>query len=387
MTISHYNAIVVGAGPGGACAAYELGRAGLRTLLIEKAKLPRHKTCGGGVTFKAAQALPFDISPVVERTISAINFSWRLARPVTLHSPTPLVYMVRRSRFDHYLTEQAVSTGNVTLIDETSLTSVDLSRGGVTVSTTRGQFSADYLVGADGATGAVGRAIGLMSDRQLMPAVECDVEVDAGTADHWRHQLGLDLGSLRASYGWVFPKDDHLNVGVGNFAVMPDTARHLRRYADEHLGARVRRPWRVIKSVGYVLPLRPPNAPIQKGRTVLIGDAAGLVEAFTGEGIYWAVRSGHIAARGIVSHCHRPESELDYERQVDALLMPELIAARRWAHVYMWLPRLCYSLPKRLPLMWRALRAIIRGERGYIDIQRRLGPLGFVADWLPVELN
>ena len=76
---THFDAIVVGAGPGGASTAHDLAKAGARTLLLDKQKLPRHKTCGGGVTHKVTTILPFDIAPVVERTISTVVFSYQMA--------------------------------------------------------------------------------------------------------------------------------------------------------------------------------------------------------------------------------------------------------------------------------------------------------------------
>src|SRR5262245_22716240 len=100
MSAERYDAIVVGAGPSGAISAYELARAGARTLVIEKAKLPRYKTCGGGVTYKVARALPFGIEPVVEREVRMVDFSWKTGSPAVLESGEPLVYLVQRSRFD-----------------------------------------------------------------------------------------------------------------------------------------------------------------------------------------------------------------------------------------------------------------------------------------------
>ena len=394
---THYDAIIIGAGPGGASAAHDLAKAGARALLIEKQKLPRHKTCGGGVTYKVTQHLPFDIAPAVERTIHTVVFSYQMAKPVELHSQDPLVYMTRRSVFDNFLTEQAVKAG-AHLMDDTAVESIEVSERGVTVRTHKGTFTADWLLGADGATGMVARSLGLMGDVERMPGVESEVEVQADVADYWRDKMALDLGSLRASYGWIFPKDDHLNVGVGGIAFGDDYGQRLKRYDADHLKLRLTKQERVRKHFGYVLPLRKIGSPIHKGRAMLIGDAAGLVEAFTGEGIYWAVRSGQLAAQAIcgtetteaatvVGHQSSVVSpSARYEQLVDAQLMPDLISARRWAHIYLWAPKLCYSLPRRWTPMWEAVCKIVRGERGYSDIRQKLGPLGFLENLLPTAI-
>ncbi|MFO0480348.1 MAG: geranylgeranyl reductase family protein [bacterium] len=383
-----YDAIVVGTGPAGAVAAEALGRAGRRTLLIERERLPRPKTCGGGVTWKAARALGVDLTPLAERTIGTVDLHWRLKASTTMPVGQPLVHMFQRSRFDAWLVERALATGQVELKDGLSVKSVEATDGGVVVRTTQDTFEADYLVGADGAAGPVARSLGLMQERHLLPATEQDIAVDAKTMDRWQDRMALDIGTLHGSYGWVFPKDDHLNVGVGCFSTNSRPAKQLKDYGKRHLAYQLPGPMRVLRTVGFVLPLRPVGAPIQKGRALLAGDAAGLVEAFTGEGIHWALRSGQIAAQAIVDHQFSgARGELGYEARIDAELMPTLLDARRWAHIYLWMPRACYTLPARSPRFWGAVAKIVRGERDYTDVRRRLGAFGRVADWLPVEMG
>lgn len=369
-----FDAIVVGAGPSGASAAYELARAGLKTALVEKAKLPRYKTCGGGVTFKAARILPFSIESVTERTLYSVDFSWRTRDSYVVEYEKPLVYMVQRSRFDNLLVERAAEVG-VTVMDGVMLKGVENGASGVVVDTSAGRISGDYLVGADGATGKVARALDLMQDRWALAAVESEVEVEPETMGYWHDKLGLDLGELKASYGWVFPKGDHLSVGVGGLAMLEDFGSRLKKYDEKHTANRTpgRAIKRVIRSHGYLLPCRRPGSALQAGRALLVGDAAGLVEAFTGEGIYWAIRSGQIAAR-----CIARGQAAKYTEQLDAALMPDLMSARRWWRVYVNMPRVCYSLPRRLPFFWNAVCRIVRGERRFRDIRRALGPAGAV---------
>lgn len=375
--MTHYDAIVVGCGPAGATAALELGRAGVQTLLVERERLPRAKPCGGGLTAKTVSALALDLSTVVERTVTAIDLSWRLARPARLHSPDPLVCMVQRSRFDAFLVERALATGNVALADGCAVRGIELrADGGFDVRCVGDTHRADVVLGADGANGVVARALGLLRARRLLPAVEAEVEVDDATLEHWHARMGIDMGSMRGAYGWVFPKRDHLNVGVGCFAPQGSNARHLNRYAAAHLAASVR--GRVRRRVGSVLPLRPRGAPIAQGRALLLGDAAGLVDGFSGEGIYWAVRSAQIAAAVVA----RGAADA-YAPAIDAELMPELIEARRWAALYLWWPRGCYSVPKRWPPAWRAVCGVLRGDSTFTAIGRRFGPLASLPIFRP----
>jgi flavin-dependent dehydrogenase len=169
---------------------------------------------------------------------------------------------------------------------------------------------------------------------------------------------------------------------VGGLPLIEDYGSHLKEYDERHTARRSPNVVRVIRKHGYLLPCRRPGAPVQRGRAMLVGDAAGLVEAFTGEGIFWAIKSGQLAARAILKDGGKPQ----YQDRLDRALMPDLLSARRWLRVYVWVPRACYTLPKRVPVFWRAVCAIMRGERRYTHIRRMLGPLGLVEELLPDPL-
>jgi geranylgeranyl reductase family protein len=300
-----------------------------------------------------------------------------MGSPRLVTSPEPLVYMVRRSQFDNLLTSQAIDAG-AELQDATTVEHIEIQETGVMVAASSGSCTADFLIGADGALGITARAAGLMANRVLLPAVEHEVEVAPSVADFWQDKMSLDLGTLRASYGWVFPKGDHLNVGVGGFGQHSSFGSNLRRYDAEHLQRRIPDLLRVRKSFGYVLPLRKESSPIQRGRVLLVGDAAGLVEAMTGEGIYYAVRSGQIAAQSIISAQHG-----GYQARIDREIMPDLLIARSWAALYRWAPLLCYAGPVTSARAWRATGRVLRGDYQIRAIHRRLGLLGKLADRLP----
>jgi geranylgeranyl reductase family protein len=354
----------------------------LRTLLIEKARLPRYKTCGGGITYKSVRALPFSIDSVCERVLHQAEFSWRTTAPFLAQYDKPLVYMVQRSKFDNLLVEQAAQAGAL-VMDDTLVQTVEADEQGATVNTSRGIFTADNLVGADGATGRVARSLGFDPHRCAIAALESEVEVEQWVMDRWSDRMGLDLGELKAAYGWVFPKGDHLSIGVGGVPVIGDYGSHLKRYNEKHTANRVpgNAIKRVIRSHGYKIPARRAGAPVQKGRALLVGDAAGLVEALTGEGIYWAIRSAQIAAQSIVSG-----QIATYGQRLDNALMPDLLSSRRWLGFYTIAPRICYYVPRRAPIIWRAMCKIGRGDRRFSDIRRALGIFGFLEGLLPDPL-
>ncbi len=376
-----FDAAVVGAGPAGSMAAYQLARAGVRVLLLEKETAPRYKPCAGGLTPKTVQEVPFDLDDLVEDVCQDFQVSLRLGQPFRRRYPHPMVYMVMRDRFDQYLTERAVQAG-VVLRDGSPATGVELRPVYAEVRTKGDTFRVAALVGADGANGVVARSLGLGSDFHHWVAWESEVVPDDVDLERWRGLIGIDLGTLRGGgYAWVFPKRDLLSVGAGGCT---QVGRDLRGYCDRFVAGLGLRSARALRQRGHLLPIRPRGSPIQLGRALLAGDAAGLVDASTGEGIYWAVRSGKLAASAVLELLAGEIQDLEsYERRVDDELMPELLAARRWVSLYLWAPALCSLLIHRSDPFWQTICMLFRGDQGYQDVARLLGPLRFLPSLLP----
>lgn len=372
-----YDVIVIGAGPGGSSAARALAEQGVKTLLLDRARFPRDKPCGGGVNLRAARLLPFSLKPVTEQVVSSVRFSFRMGRPFRYSYPQPLTFMTQRSRLDTFLVEQAI-VGGAQFRDGCPVRDINLDGKAVTVRTERDAYQARVIIGADGANGIVARAVGLGGHRMAV-AYEGNVPYSTELAERWRGIIGLDLGALSGGYGWLFPKGDHVNVGVGGWqaAVGPRLRAHLSALCsyyhlpeDQLFGRR-----------GYRLPLRRPGAPIVQGPVLLVGDAAGLIDPLSGEGIYGAVYSATIAVPHVVAYVQGMVPDLTgYQCDIERLLVPELAASRQLQLVFHHMPAPFVALLRANPLFWRALCRIIRGELTYNGFLSRLGPFRRLLD-------
>jgi flavin-dependent dehydrogenase len=143
----------------------------------------------------------------------------------------------------------------------------------VSVTTNGGAYHARVVIGADGANGVVGRAAGLRGQFEEAVALEGNAPFPHGVPEDWREYVGLDLGGLAGGYGWVFPKGDHLNLGVGawkyaGFTLRPKLAALCRRYGFD--------PDRLTNLRGHHLPVRVAASRIARGPVAVVGDAAGL---------------------------------------------------------------------------------------------------------------
>jgi len=206
--------IVVGAGPAGSIAAYMLASQGIQVTILEKNLFPRYKVCGGGLTYKVLQEMPFDIAPVVETTIHSFRFSHNYSHVFTKYSDDPLIVCTMRSELDAFLLQKAVNAGAKIRMEE-QVKSFQQDSSCVTVLTKERSFRSCLMIGAEGASGIISRVAGLNENIEMGLAWEAEIAADPADIKRFSDTVFLDWGTLPGGYAWVFPKKDHFSIGVG----------------------------------------------------------------------------------------------------------------------------------------------------------------------------
>lgn len=339
-----YDVLIAGAGPAGCAAAYDLARAGKRVLLLDRRSFPRPKACACGLTRKTLKALRYAVDPVVERVCHEIVLQRAGdgaagAAPladkgleVRVRTRSPICALAVRERFDAFCLEQTLAAGRagggVEMLKIESILALEEGEDAVTltVSTADGprSFSAPVLVGADGSNGqtrrlAEGRGQGAGPREQgsgasepgwysrgfaleaTIPYAALPARLPEGDGPH---DLVFDFAPLPGGYGWLFPKGDHVNIGVGTFAdgdpasLKRVTRELLAAYTAQKLGVSLGS-FPASITTGQHLGMGG-HAYVPRGRVLLAGDAAGLVDPLTGEGIHSAIVSGQAAAAAVL---------------------------------------------------------------------------------------
>jgi geranylgeranyl reductase family protein len=394
---THADVIIAGAGPAGSVAAYDLARSGVSVLILEKAAFPRYKVCGAGLTHKILKEIPFDVSPVFETAVHTIRFSTGLADVFSRSSGSPLIYCTMRDRLDAFMLDQAVAAGAKVMFGEKVM---DVQRDGeyTAVTTKTGSYRSRLVIGADGASSAVARSAGLRENILPGLAWEAEIAAPAELVKRFSQTVFLDWGSFPGGYGWVFPKADHFSVGVGGPAslskwMIPYYERFMKyfegalRESDEGMGegryamgderfamGDESSLLRAVSLKSWPIPVRVRESRFHAGNVLVTGDAAGLTDPLTGEGIYYAVRSGRLAAAACTEVLQGTASTpSSYTAAVNAELMKELTEANRIRHIFNTVPVKIHHFVRDSERAWGAFGKILRGERWYADVRKGFG--------------
>lgn len=388
-----YDVIVVGMGPAGASTAYELGRMGMSVLAFDRQVHPRYKVCGGGLSARIERILPADFKTIVEGTVYRVQFTYGGEDSFFLEFPQPVAFMVMRPKFDQWLGKKARQVG-VEIREDESVVAVQNLEDGVEVVTEKGRYRGRIVIGADGAMSVVAHQCFPGRRFRKIPALESEYH---GETLHAFQQTQTALISLRAAkkgYGWVFPKENGLSLGVGEF--VRGANRPKKSFEDFVSHESTLAGLSIPFPLGHPLPIANQQAnrnghrwtgSLVRHRVVLVGDAGHLVDPLLGEGIYYAIRSGQLAATSVAATLRNSTHRLEeYERNVEAEFGLEFRVAARLGTIIYGLPRSWHrwagrTFPDRYQNVLRRYCELLQGRETYQSLwakilQRLKGPFG-----------
>lgn len=331
-----WDVIVVGGGPAGSVAAYCLARAGLDVAVVEKDRMPRHKTCGGGVVPVVEPLLPVPIDGVAERRCPTVDVTVHdLDVRLRVERGQPIITMTMRDSLDAVLLDAAIAAG-AELIAPCRVYGLRSQSARVVLDTARGELDSRFVVAADGASSSTARAAGWNHPPSVVPALEWEIAVSADRLDRLKGSARIDLGYVSCGYAWMFPKARHVSVGILSTGKgRKDLRARLAAYLAE-LGL-ADAP--ALRRDGAVIPAAPRRGGLVNNRVVLVGDAAGFADPLTCEGISYAVLSGRLAADALIDgDFEEARTRQAYTSALRAELLEELRLARILANAVYGMP-------------------------------------------------
>ncbi|MBM9623041.1 geranylgeranyl reductase family protein [Streptomyces zhihengii] len=373
-----WDVVVVGAGPAGASAAYAAAVSGRRVLLLEKSGLPRYKTCGGGIIGPSRDSLPPGFELPLQDKVHAVTFTLggRMAR--TRRSRRMLFGLINRPEFDAQLVEHAEKAGAVVrtgvtvsrveqhgpAVPDRRTVAVVLSPTGSSGEGSEETVLARAVVGADGSASRIGAHVGVKLD-QVDLGLEAEIPVPETVAEDWAGRVLIDWGPMPGSYGWVFPKGRTLTVGV--ISARGEGAA-TKRYLEDFIARLGLAGFEPAVSSGHLTRCRSEDSPLSRGRVLVCGDAAGLLEPWTREGISFALRSGRLAGEWAVRVAESHDAvdarrqALNYAFAIKAGLGVEMAVGRRMLTVFERRPGLLHAVLTGFRPAWNVFADITRGS-------------------------
>ena len=358
-----FDCIIIGAGPGGSATAIALAQRNRQVLLLDRSPWPRDRPCGGGVAPAVGQYFDFDLSPAIHSTLTQLQLSWKFEDPVDIDVQTaePL-WSVDRRVFDDFLVQQAIAKG-VTFKASCPATNAKYQGDRWTITTPEGDFSAPYLVGADGPDGPTAKWLKVKVGKAHLGAMM----VTQGTVGD---QAYFDFGALKNGCVWALPKGEQTwlcasTVRGGGVkeaklkTVLQDFAKHLQ-----------------VTPVGEIRPMGlriwDGDRPLHGKHGMLVGDAAGVADPFSGEGVRQAIFTGTEAAKAVDQALSGdPGAIASYSKTIAEDLGQDLAWAQRLASLFHRFPNLAYKIGTRRPSVKTYIGKMMCGDLSYSYVAQR----------------
>lgn len=315
---NHYTAVVVGGGPAGSAAAYTLAKSGVEVCVVDRFRFPRQKLCGGLLTQRAKKNYAAIFGPGWEemydyRCNGAKFFNGeRLVNSIENYGE---LYLCDRYRFDARLTDKAKERGAELVLGD-KVTAVD-TRSCVCKLQSGKEITFRYLIGADGVNSIVANTILKNNASRNGKAFALEAILPASSLSREVAEPEIYFDSLDWGYGWIFPRNDEIVIGIGGLFAKN---RNFRSIFDTFFRDRFGREFTgVVK--GHFVPFGEYSKGMGRDGVLLAGDAAGLVDPITGEGIAYAMQSGFYAAQSILDVLSGKTKNLnaDYRKRCAAI--------------------------------------------------------------------
>ena len=334
--MKEFDIAIIGSGPSGAMAAYHAAKKGKKVVIIEKEKLPRYKTCGGGLVYRGRINLPFSIEEVVEKEFYELEvFFEKSPHFFTAKRNEPIISMVMRDSFDQFLVNKALEQG-AHIIEQTTMEGLVKSENGLLIKTSGGDIKCKYLIGADGALSQTAKFGGWKESRKLIPALEFEVKVPENDFIRLSKNVRFDVDAVPDGYAWCFPKNGHLSLGV---CTLKKQRIDLKKYYKDYLKKLEINEILESEAHGFQIPVGQRKDVFSKDRIFLSGDAAGFADPLTAEGISNAILSGELASKAIVNNFENEKAAANAYRQLlDQRILSELNSSTFIAFI-------CYAQP------------------------------------------
>ena len=372
MSESIFDVIVIGLGPAGAAACQSVSRAGFSVLGLDKQKLPRYKPCAGGLTLRSVAFIEenfrIDLDAFIECKLDKSRIFYKSRKTIVNRFEKPLVKTIHRTDFDSALVREAESEGAL-IKDGEQVNSISDDGKSVRVGTGSNFYRCKYVVGCDGANGITSKYV---NSRRVpfLPSLEIEISLE-DDSENFAQEFWIDIGIVPGGYGWVFPKKDGAAIGFsGRFTSKVQMETMVNALFDrlKSMGH-----FRIISKKSHPIPIFTSDLAVAKNRVLLAGDSAGLVDPFLGEGIYYALLSGHLAGRTIVEF---EKSETTVSKRYTSLIDEEIKTDLKYsARIAWWVyrfPKLFFVLASQKPSIFQSLGEALSHKNSYRKFAEQL---------------